>query len=122
MPKLPHKKKLLHQHNVSLISLKYFEPVRYGLASDCCLGNRPNPANPQCIPIPVPADDPYLRRAGVRCLNLTRVDQYQDYGCLPQTLPYERVSRTKPRKYRGGIVVKRKRPKPSSGFVGWTDK
>ncbi|XP_063827412.1 peroxidase-like [Ostrinia nubilalis] len=66
--------------------------LRYAVASDCCAGNTPNRANPQCIPIPVPQDDPYLRRTGVRCMNLTRFATYQEMGCLPDTLPAERYA------------------------------
>ncbi|XP_047019084.1 peroxidase-like [Helicoverpa zea] len=65
---------------------------RYSRVSDCCLGNTPNRVNPLCIPIPVPGDDPYLRIARVRCLNLTRIITYQDIGCLPNSLPAERYS------------------------------
>ncbi|XP_075977647.1 peroxidase-like [Anticarsia gemmatalis] len=77
--------------NVDLVYL-----LRYPIVSDCCLGNTPNRINPICIPIPVPGDDPYLRASGVRCLNLTRVENFQDYGCLPPTLPADRYSRTTP--------------------------
>ncbi|KAL0850705.1 hypothetical protein ABMA28_006649 [Loxostege sticticalis] len=66
--------------------------LRYAIVSDCCVGNAPNLANPSCIPIPVPQDDPYLRKTGVRCMNLTRVTTYQETGCLPNTLPAERYS------------------------------
>ncbi|XP_064292366.1 peroxidase-like [Plodia interpunctella] len=45
-----------------------------------------------CIAIPVPADDPFLRRSGVRCMNLTRFQTYQDFQCIPNTLPAERIS------------------------------
>ncbi|XP_075977661.1 peroxidase-like [Anticarsia gemmatalis] len=70
--------------------------LRYIAASDCCLGNTPNRVNPICIPIPVPEDDPYLRSSGVRCLNLTRVENFQDFGCIPPTLPADRYSRVTP--------------------------
>ncbi|KAJ0182211.1 hypothetical protein K1T71_001580 [Dendrolimus kikuchii] len=67
------------------------------LFGDCCLNNQvPNEANPVCIPITVPQDDPFLRRTGIRCLNLTRVETFQDYGCIPHSLPAERYSRVTP--------------------------
>lgn len=77
---------------VAIFLLKFL--VRYAIVSDCCVGNAPNLANPSCIPIPVPQDDPYLRKTGVRCMNLTRVTTFQETGCLPNTLPAERVSAT----------------------------
>ncbi|XP_075977634.1 peroxidase-like [Anticarsia gemmatalis] len=77
--------------NVDLVYLLRYMPV-----GDCCLGNIPNGVNPWCIPIPVPGDDPYLRTSGIRCLNLTRVETYQDFGCLPRNIPAERYSRTTP--------------------------
>ncbi|PZC76461.1 hypothetical protein B5X24_HaOG204523 [Helicoverpa armigera] len=66
--------------------------LRYAIASDCCLGNTPNRVNPLCIPIPVPQDDPYLRRTGIRCMNLTRFSTFQEMGCIPNTLPAERYN------------------------------
>ncbi|CAD0195037.1 unnamed protein product [Chrysodeixis includens] len=66
--------------------------LRYVVVSDCCLGNTPNRVNPICIPIPVPAEDPYLLPTGIRCLNLTKVITYQELGCLPNSLPAERYS------------------------------
>ncbi|XP_026739270.1 peroxidase-like [Trichoplusia ni] len=66
--------------------------LRYAVVSDCCLGNRPNRVNPLCIPIPVTQDDPYLRRTGIRCMNLTRFSTYQEMGCIPNSLPAERYN------------------------------
>uniref|UniRef100_A0A2A4JM77 Peroxidase n=1 Tax=Heliothis virescens TaxID=7102 RepID=A0A2A4JM77_HELVI len=73
--------------NVDLFYLTRYFPV-----SDCCIGNVRNRINPSCIPIPVPDDDPYLRITQIRCLNLTRIINYQDIGCLPNSLPAERYS------------------------------
>lgn len=70
----------------------FYVSVKYAIATDCCVGNTPNRVNPQCLAIPVPEDDPYLRLTNIRCLNLTRVSTFQDMGCLPRTLPLERVS------------------------------
>ncbi|PZC76464.1 hypothetical protein B5X24_HaOG204526 [Helicoverpa armigera] len=69
-----------------------FYLTRYFPLSDCCVGNTPNRVNPSCIPIPVPGDDPYLRIPQIRCLNLTRIINYQDLGCLPNSLSAERYS------------------------------
>nr|XP_049692421.1 peroxidase-like [Helicoverpa armigera] len=69
-----------------------YGPARYFPLSDCCVGNTPNRVNPSCIPIPVPGDDPYLRIPQIRCLNLTRIINYQDLGCLPNSLSAERYS------------------------------
>ncbi|XP_049878875.1 peroxidase-like [Pectinophora gossypiella] len=66
--------------------------LRYAIVSDCCVGNIPNTVDPTCIPIPVPGDDPYLRRTGIRCMNLTRFTTFQEVGCIPRTLPAERIS------------------------------
>ncbi|XP_053613897.1 peroxidase-like [Plodia interpunctella] len=66
--------------------------LRYIVASECCLGNTPNRASPDCIAIPVPEDDPFLRRSGVRCMNLTRFITFQDFQCIPNSLPAERIS------------------------------
>ncbi|XP_072936832.1 salivary peroxidase/catechol oxidase-like [Epargyreus clarus] len=74
-----------------------FYLLRYAVLSDCCINNQvPNLADPRCIPIEVQQDDPFLRRTGIRCMNLTRVETYQDYGCLPNTLPAERYNRVTP--------------------------
>ncbi|XP_013187999.2 peroxidase-like [Amyelois transitella] len=70
--------------------------LRYVMASECCLGNTPNRASPDCIAIPVPEDDPFLRRSGVRCMNLTRFQTYQDFRCIPNTLPAERITLSTP--------------------------
>lgn len=59
----------------------------------CCLPN--GQADPRCIPITVPEDDPYLKVTDIRCLNFTRAQTFQDVGCLPKTLPPEQVSRAK---------------------------
>ncbi|XP_030031282.2 peroxidase [Manduca sexta] len=64
--------------------------LSYSIVSDCCLGNTPNRLNPNCIAIPVPQDDPYLRRTGVRCMNLTRFPTFQELQCAPNSLPAER--------------------------------
>ncbi|XP_072936800.1 uncharacterized protein [Epargyreus clarus] len=78
-------------------SVDIFYALRYAIVSDCCINNQvPNLADPRCIPILVPQDDPFLRRTGIRCMNLTRVETYQDYGCLPNTLPAERYNRSPP--------------------------
>ncbi|XP_030032666.2 peroxidase [Manduca sexta] len=66
--------------------------LRYAVVSDCCLGNTPNRVDPTCIPIPVPQDDPYLRRTGIRCMNLTRFTTFQELGCIPHSLPAERYA------------------------------
>ncbi|CAG9796273.1 unnamed protein product [Diatraea saccharalis] len=65
---------------------------RFILVSDCCIGNTPNRVNPLCISIPVAADDPYLRRTGIRCMNLTRQDTFQERGCVSNTIPAERYN------------------------------
>ncbi|XP_072936811.1 salivary peroxidase/catechol oxidase-like [Epargyreus clarus] len=81
--------------NVDNVDLLYMN--RYVPLSDCCPNNQiPNVANPRCIPIMVQADDPFLRRTGIRCMNLTRMETFQDYGCIPITLPAERYSRQPP--------------------------
>ncbi|CAG9789463.1 unnamed protein product [Diatraea saccharalis] len=60
------------------------------LTITCCLPG--GELNPRCMPITVPDDDMHLRRSNVRCLNLTRTITYQSLGCIPETLPPERVN------------------------------
>ncbi|KAI5635960.1 peroxidase domain-containing protein [Phthorimaea operculella] len=79
---------------VDHVDLEYL--VGFAIASDCCIGNTPNRANPRCIAIPVPWDDPTLRRTDVRCLNCSRINTFQEMGCIPNTLPAERYSKVTP--------------------------
>ncbi|KAM3958623.1 salivary peroxidase/catechol oxidase-like [Aphomia sociella] len=70
--------------------------LRFVVVSECCIGNTPNRLSPQCIPISVPQDDPYLRQTGIRCMNLTRFPTYQELGCIPNSLPAERYNTPTP--------------------------
>ncbi|CAG9796271.1 unnamed protein product [Diatraea saccharalis] len=101
--------------------------LRYTPVSDCCVGNTPNRVNPQCISIPVAADDPYLRRTGVRCMNLTRMPTFQERGCISNAIPAERYNLVTPlldlsvvygftnererqiREYKDGLLISEKR-------------
>ncbi|GBP54963.1 Peroxidase [Eumeta japonica] len=49
-------------------------------------------ADPRCVPIAVPDDDPYLRVTDIRCLNFSRAQTFQDSGCIPTTLPPEQIN------------------------------
>ncbi|XP_049871209.1 peroxidase-like [Pectinophora gossypiella] len=48
--------------------------------------------DPRCKPIPVPADDPYLRVTDIRCLNFSRAETFQDAGCVPEIIPPEQIN------------------------------
>ncbi|XP_053622932.1 peroxidase-like [Plodia interpunctella] len=64
------------------------------ITQECC-----TPAGaqrPECIPILVDEDDLYLRNTDVRCLNLTRAITYQRLGCVPKSVPAERVNTVAP--------------------------
>ncbi|CAH0404005.1 unnamed protein product [Chilo suppressalis] len=56
----------------------------------CCMPG--GHLDPRCMPIRVPDDDVHLRRSNVRCMNLTRSITYQRLGCIPDTIPPERVN------------------------------
>lgn len=53
--------------------------------TDCCTPAGEN--DPKCMPIYVPKDDPYLRHTGVRCMNLTRAQSFQEIGCITNDKP-----------------------------------
>ncbi|RVE43837.1 hypothetical protein evm_011505 [Chilo suppressalis] len=65
-----------------------------GWTVTCCMPG--GEQDPRCMPIRVPDDDVHLRRSNVRCLNLTRSITYQRLGCIPDTIPPERVSLATP--------------------------
>ncbi|KAI5632715.1 peroxidase domain-containing protein [Phthorimaea operculella] len=65
-----------------------------GVTTTCCAPG--GEQDPRCAPIRVPDDDVHLRRSQVRCLNLTRPITYQDLGCVPATIPPERVNTSPP--------------------------
>ncbi|KAI5635959.1 peroxidase domain-containing protein [Phthorimaea operculella] len=85
---------LLVFSSIDQIDFEYL--MGYVVVSDCCVGNTPNRGNPRCISIPVPQDDPILRRSGIRCLNCSRFFTFQQMGCISNTLPAERYSRLTP--------------------------
>ncbi|CAH1644592.1 unnamed protein product [Spodoptera littoralis] len=45
----------------------------------------------ECTPIKIPVDDPVHRYSGVNCMNLTRPQSYQTYGCLDNGTTFERI-------------------------------
>ncbi|XP_063827198.1 peroxidase-like [Ostrinia nubilalis] len=60
----------------------------------CCYPEGAN--DPRCDPIPIPDDDPYLRVTGLHCMNYSRIETFQDNGCIPKdTLP-EQVNNQTP--------------------------
>lgn len=74
------------------------DTVNYVVATRTCCAPGAE-ADPRCLPVRVPRDDPHLRRSAVTCLNLTRAITYQDVGCVPATLPRDRVSLPHPSLY-----------------------
>ncbi|KAM3960585.1 peroxidase-like [Aphomia sociella] len=64
------------------------------LTINCCLPG--GDLDPRCLPIYVPDDDLHLRSTDIRCLNLTRAYTYQRLGCVPDTVPGERVNAATP--------------------------
>ncbi|KAJ8733052.1 hypothetical protein PYW07_015651 [Mythimna separata] len=57
--------------------------------SHCCAPK--GKEDPMCAPIEVPADDPYHRFTGIRCLNLTKPLTFQTMGCRRKDTPPERI-------------------------------
>lgn len=55
----------------------------------CCL--QEGDTDPRCASIKVPKDDPYLKNTDIQCLNFSRVETFQDAGCVPKTRYPEQV-------------------------------
>ncbi|XP_026739839.1 peroxidase-like [Trichoplusia ni] len=53
--------------------------------TDCCEPEHMN--DPECTPNIIPEDDPIHRFSGIRCLNLTRPQTYQDFHCTQEKVP-----------------------------------
>ncbi|XP_068627010.1 peroxidase-like [Battus philenor] len=57
---------------------------------DCC--HNAKQTGTRCIPIPVPEDDPYLKVTDIRCLNFSRAETFQDFGCISDSMLPEHVN------------------------------
>ncbi|CAD0198067.1 unnamed protein product [Chrysodeixis includens] len=53
--------------------------------TDCCEPEHMN--DPECTPNIIPEDDPVHRFSGIRCMNLTRPQTYQDFHCTSDKVP-----------------------------------
>ncbi|KAG6441810.1 hypothetical protein O3G_MSEX001969 [Manduca sexta] len=75
------------QRDISLLNgpLDYLRKRQY-----CC--KPAGEADPRCIPIRVPDNDPYLKVTDIRCLNFSRAETFQDMGCTPDTIHPEQIN------------------------------
>ncbi|KAJ8731718.1 hypothetical protein PYW08_014448 [Mythimna loreyi] len=65
--------------------LNYVQNIPY-----CCTPEGKN--DHRCTPIKVPVHDPVHRFSGINCLNLTRPQTFQTYGCLDNGTDFVRIN------------------------------
>ncbi|XP_063827199.1 peroxidase-like [Ostrinia nubilalis] len=60
----------------------------------CC--HHEGKKDPRCAPIPIPHDDPYLRVTDLHCMNYSRIETFQDIGCIPHDTQPEQINEQTP--------------------------